>query len=128
MIQSYDVIIIGGGVIGCSVARELSRYDLKIALLEKSTDICSGQSRANTAIIHGGYDAKPGTKKAYYNLKGNQMFDQICGELDVPHEWNTSLVVSFGPEEDAQIAVSLLFGLFNGFMIAVFKMVFRDSK
>ncbi|MBQ6342318.1 MAG: NAD(P)/FAD-dependent oxidoreductase [Anaerolineaceae bacterium] len=114
MIQSYDVIIIGGGVIGCSVARELSRYDLKIALLEKSTDICSGQSRANTAIIHGGYDAKPGTKKAYYNLKGNQMFDQICGELDVPHEWNTSLVVSFGPEEDAQIQTLYDRGIQNG--------------
>lgn len=114
MIQSYDVIIIGGGVVGCSVARELSRYDLKIALLEKSTDICSGQSRANTAIIHGGYDAKPGTKKAYYNLKGNQMFDQICGELDVPHEWNTSLVVSFGPEEDAQIQTLYDRGIQNG--------------
>ncbi|MBR6089266.1 MAG: FAD-dependent oxidoreductase, partial [Anaerolineaceae bacterium] len=62
--SSYDVIIIGGGVIGCAVARELSRYDLRIALLEKSADICAGQSRANTAIIHGGYDAKPGTKKA----------------------------------------------------------------
>ena len=114
MIQSYDVIIIGGGVIGCSVARELSRYDLKIALLEKSTDICSGQSRANTAIIHGGYDAKPGTKKAYYNLKGNQMFDQICGELDVPHEWNTSLVVSFGPEEDDQFQTLYDRGIQNG--------------
>ena len=114
MIPSYDVIIIGGGVVGCATARELSRYNLKIALLEKSTDICSGQSRANTAIIHGGYDAKPGTKKAYYNLKGNQMFDQICGELDVPHEWNTSLVVSFGPEEDAQIQALYDRGIQNG--------------
>ena len=101
--SSYDVIIIGGGVVGCAAARELSRYDLKIALLEKSADICAGQSRANTAIIHGGYDAKPGTRKAYYNVKGNSMFDTVCGELDVPHEWNTSLVVSFAPEEDEQI-------------------------
>lgn len=100
---SYDVIIIGGGVVGCATARELSKFNLRIALLEKSTDICAGQSRANTAIIHGGYDAKPGTKKAYYNVKGNQMFNNICNELDVPYEWNTSLVVSFGSDEDAQI-------------------------
>ena len=63
---TYDVIVIGGGVVGCAVARELSKYDLHIALLEKAADICAGQSKANTAIIHGGYDAKPGTKKAYY--------------------------------------------------------------
>lgn len=111
---SYDVIVIGGGVVGCAVARELSRYELKIALLEKSADICAGQSRANTAIIHGGYDAKPGTRKAYYNLKGNQMFDTICGELDVPHEWNTSLVVSFAPEEDTQIDELYQRGIQNG--------------
>lgn len=99
----FDVIIIGGGVIGCATARELSKYDLKIALLEKGTDICSGQSRANTAIIHGGYDAKPGTRKAYYNVLGNDLFDTVCSELDVPYEWNTSLVVSFAEEEDAKI-------------------------
>ncbi len=111
---SYDVIVIGGGVVGCAAARELSRYNLKIALLEKSADICAGQSRANTAIIHGGYDAKPGTSKAYYNLKGNRMFDNICGELDVPYEWNTSLVVSFAPEEDPQIDELYQRGIQNG--------------
>ena len=62
--KSYDVIVIGGGVVGCAITRELSKYDLRIALLEKAADICAGQSKANTAIIHGGYDAKPGTKKA----------------------------------------------------------------
>ena len=114
METSYDVIVIGGGVVGCATARELSKYNLKIALLEKSVDICAGQSRANTAIIHGGYDAKPGTKKAYYNVKGNGMFDEICGELDVPHEWNTSLVVSFSQEEDPQIDELYQRGLLNG--------------
>lgn len=114
MDSSYDVIIIGGGVVGCAAARELSRYDLKIALLEKSADICAGQSRANTAIIHGGYDAKPGTKKALYNVKGNAMFDAVCGELDVPYTWNTSLVVSFSPDEDSQIHQLYERGIQNG--------------
>ena len=113
--SSYDVIIIGGGVIGCAVARELSRYDLRIALLEKSADICAGQSRANTAIIHGGYDAKPGTKKAYYNVKVNAMFQVVCNELDVPYDWNTSLVVSFGADGENE-AIDDLYarGLKNG--------------
>ena len=111
---SYDVIVIGGGVVGCAIARELSRYKLRTALLEKAADICAGQSKANTAIIHGGYDAKPGTHKAYYNVRGNQMFDTVCGELDVPYEWNTSLVVSFAPEEDAAIDELLERGKKNG--------------
>ncbi|WMJ85229.1 NAD(P)/FAD-dependent oxidoreductase [Oscillospiraceae bacterium LTW-04] len=94
-----DVIIIGGGVIGCSVARSLARYDLKIALLEKAADICEGQSKANTAIVHGGYDAKPHTLKAKYNVLGNQMFGTLCTELDVPLKWNTSLVVCFSEDD-----------------------------
>lgn len=111
---SYDVIVIGGGVVGCAIARELSRYKLRTALLEKAADICAGQSKANTAIIHGGYDAKPGTHKAYYNVKGNQLFDEVCGELDVPYEWNTSLVVSFAPDEDTAIPELLERGKKNG--------------
>ncbi len=101
--STYDVIVIGGGVVGCAIARELSKYDLRIALLEKAADICAGQSKANTAIIHGGYDAKPGTHKAYYNVLGNELFDTVCSELDVPYEWNTSLVVSFAEDEDKSI-------------------------
>lgn len=93
-----DVIIIGGGVIGCSVARRMAEYDLKIALLEKAADICEGQSKANTAIVHGGYDAKPHTLKAKYNVLGNQMFKKVCAELDVPLQWNTSLVVCFSED------------------------------
>ncbi len=93
-----DVLIIGGGVVGCGVARELSRYNLNIALLEKTDDISNGQSKANTAIIHGGYDAHPGTLKAKFNVLGNQMMDEVCEELDVPHKRNTSLVVSFDAE------------------------------
>ncbi len=102
-----DVIIIGGGVIGCAVARELSRYALDILLLEKTADICNGQSKANTAIVHGGFDAKPGTNKAKFNLRGNAMFERLCAELEVPFKRNTSLVVAF-EGEDARVLEELL--------------------
>lgn len=64
MENNYDVVVIGGGVTGAAVARELSRYDLKICLLEREEDVCSGTSKANSAIVHAGYDARPGTWKA----------------------------------------------------------------
>ncbi len=91
----YDVMIIGGGVVGCAVARFLSRFEAKTMLLEKTNDICNGQSKANTAIIHGGYDCKPNTLKAKFNVEGNAMFQQMHEELDFPIQWNTSLIVSF---------------------------------
>lgn len=93
-----DVIVIGGGAVGCATARNLSRFRLKTVLLEKASDICEGQSKANTAIVHGGYDAKPGTQKAKYNVLGNRMFQKVCSELDVPLKWNTSLVVTFSED------------------------------
>ena len=65
----YDVIVIGGGVVGCSILRELSKYDLKLALLEKEEDVCSGTSKANSGIVHAGYDAKEGTLKAKFNIR-----------------------------------------------------------
>ena len=91
----YDVVIIGGGVVGCATARELARFSLSIALLEKTEDVCNGQSKANTAIVHGGYDAAPGSNKAKFNVRGNGMFERITEELSVPFSRNGSLVVSF---------------------------------
>ena len=110
----FDVIIIGGGVVGCGVARELSRYNLSIALLEKTDDISNGQSKANTAIVHGGYDAHPGTIKAKFNVRGNQMMDHVCEELDVPLKHNTSLVVSFSPDDHNQLVALQKQGEING--------------
>ncbi len=110
----YDVIIIGGGVVGCAVARELSRYRCKTLLLEKTNDICNGQSKANTAILHGGYDAKPGTLKAKFNVLGNAMFDRLHEELDVPVQWNTSLVVSFQEDGHPMLEKLLQQGIDNG--------------
>ena len=110
----YDVIIIGGGVVGCAVARELSRYRCKTLLLEKTNDICNGQSKANTAILHGGYDAKPGTLKAKFNVLGNAMFDRLHEELDVPVQWNSSLVVSFSEDGHPMLEKLLQQGIDNG--------------
>lgn len=111
-----DCIVVGGGVIGCAVARELSRYKGKIVLLERTADICNGQSKANTAIVHGGYDAKPGTLKAKYNVMGNRLFPAVCAELDVPYQNNTSLVVSFSSSEEDHRHLEELYrrGLSNG--------------
>ena len=114
MNEIYDVIIIGGGVVGCGTARELMRRKAKVLLLEKTNDICNGQSKANTAVIHGGYDAKPGTLKAKFNVLGNAMFDQLHEELDVPVQWNTSLVVSFSEEGHASLEKLLDQGRQNG--------------
>ena len=102
----YDIIIIGAGVIGCAVARELSKYKANILVIEKNEDVCTGTSKANSAIIHSGYDAKNGTLKARFNVEGNRMMDQVCAELDVPFRRIGSLTVC--TEEDR---VSELFAL-----------------
>jgi len=89
----YDVAIIGAGVVGACAARELSRYDLNIVVLEKGYDVAVGASRANSGIIHAGYDALSGTLKAKYNIVGQQMFDKLAKELDFPFKRNGSLVI-----------------------------------
>ena len=109
-----NCIIIGGGIVGCATARELSKFDIKITLLEKTADICNGQSKANTAIVHAGHDAIPGTLKAKFNVLGNGMFDEICGELDVPFKRNTSLVVSFDENDDSKLEELMERGKQNG--------------
>ena len=80
----YDVIIIGAGVVGCALARKLSQYNGRIAVLEAAEDVSDGASKANSGIVHAGFDAKPGTKKAYYNVKGANMYARLAKELGVP--------------------------------------------
>ncbi len=109
-----DIIIIGGGVIGCSIARELSRYSADILLLEKGNDVSVGTSKANSGIVHGGHDAKPNSKKAYYNVKGNAMFDQLSEELDFPFRRNGSLVLCFDASQKEGLDELLERGKQNG--------------
>lgn len=94
----YDVAIIGGGVIGAATARELSRYQLKVCVLEKEEDVCCGTSKANSGIIHAGYDARPGTLMARLNVRGNEMMEKLAEELDVPWKKNGSLVLCLSEE------------------------------
>ena len=95
----YDVAVIGAGIIGCGVARELSRYNCKAVLIEKENDVAMGTTRANSAIIHAGYDPEPGTLMAKYNAPGNKMAGEICEELDVPFKRCGSFVLAFSEEE-----------------------------
>ena len=89
----YDVAIIGAGVIGSAIARELSRYNANICVIEKEEDVCNGTSKANSAIIHAGFDAKPGSLKAKLNVRGNELMDRLSEELDIPFKRNGSIVV-----------------------------------
>jgi len=94
----YDVTIIGAGIIGTSIARELSKFQLKTILVDKENDVANGTTKANSAIVHAGFDCKPGTVKAKMNVRGNQMYEQMCIELDVPYKKIGSLVVAFDEE------------------------------
>ena len=96
--MTYDVIVIGAGVSGAAVARELSRYQTEVCVLEKEEDVCCGTSKANSAIIHAGYDAEPGSNMAKMNVRGNAMMDELCRDLDIPFKRNGSLVVCIHEE------------------------------
>ena len=99
--QAFDVVVIGGGLLGCFAARNLCRWKLDTALLEAREDVCTGVSRANTAIVYPGFDHKPGTLKAEMCVRANAGFETLCRELDVPFHRCGSLMVSFGEKADA---------------------------
>lgn len=110
----YDIIIIGGGVTGCGIARELSRYKAKTVVIEKGNDVSVGTSKANSGIVHGGFDALPGTCKAKYNVAGNAMFDKLSKELDFPFIRNGSLVLCFDEAQRDGILKLYERGIENG--------------
>lgn len=91
----YDSVIIGAGVIGSAIARELARYDGKFLLLEKNEDVCTGTSKANSAIVHAGFDAKNGTLMAKMNVEGNARMDTVAFELDIPFKRCGAMVLCF---------------------------------
>ena len=95
----YDVAIIGGGVSGCAVARELSRCKVNVCVFEKEEDVCCGTSKANSGIVHAGYDAPEGSVKARMNLRGNELMETLAEELDIPFERNGSLVLCLRRED-----------------------------
>ncbi|MGN0713982.1 MAG: NAD(P)/FAD-dependent oxidoreductase [Anaerovoracaceae bacterium] len=113
-VNRKDVIIIGAGVTGCAIARELSRYKLDICVIEKESDICEGTSKANSGIVHGGFDAKPGSLKARLNVQGNAMMEELSKKLDFPFKRNGSMVVCQSAEEIPVLEELLQRGLTNG--------------
>ncbi len=110
----YDVAIIGAGVVGSAIARELSRYEAKICVIEREEDVCNGTSKANSAIIHAGFDAKPGSLKAKLNVRGNEMMDVLSKELDIPFTRNGSLVICTKSQEPKDLDALLEKGQSNG--------------
>ena len=110
----YDVIIAGGGVTGCAIARELSRYALDICLLEREEDVCSGTSKANSAIVHAGFDAAPGSMKAQMNVAGSRLMPDLARELDVPFRQNGSMVLCLSPDDRPALEALYRRGLTNG--------------
>lgn len=109
-----DIIIIGGGVVGCAVARLLSRYQADMALLEGASDVAEGASKANSGIVHAGFDAKPGTLKAKLNVEGARMYPALCAEVDVPYGQPGAMVLAFTEEERAHVQTLYEQGVANG--------------
>lgn len=110
----YDVAIIGGGVVGGMLARTLSSYKLKICILEKENDVAMGASKANSAIVHAGFDAEPGTLKAKLNVKGSEMMVRTAKELGVKYKRNGSLVAGFSDDDKKKIEELYDRGVKNG--------------
>lgn len=110
----YDVLIIGAGVIGCALARELGRWQLKVAVCEKNSDVADGASKANSAVVHSGHSAAPGSEMARLNVAGNLLYDQLCQDLNVPLQRNGSLNVAFTEEEVTSLRQLMRDGEKNG--------------
>lgn len=112
--ERYDVAVLGGGLLGCFMARELRRHPLKVALVEAREDVCTGISRANTAIVYTGCDTKPGTLKTRLCVAACKGFGDLCRELGVPFARRGSLMVSYGPNADQTLQRKMIQGMENG--------------
>lgn len=114
MRKMYDVLIIGAGVSGAASARELSRYNVNVCVLEKEEDVCCGTSKANSAIVHAGYDAENGSLMAKLNVQGNEMMEQLSKDLDFPFKRNGSLVICRAEEDMPNLQALYERGVKNG--------------
>jgi len=112
--ERYDVVIVGAGLLGCFAARSLSRYDLRILVLERREDVCTGISKANTGIVYAGYDNKPDTLKAKLCVKANAGFADLCRELGVNFVRRGSLMIARGPRAQGILEGKFTQGLANG--------------
>lgn len=109
-----DVIIIGAGIIGCATARELSRYNVDVLVLERHNDVSCGASKANSGIVHAGFDAHPGTQKAFFNVVGARMYENLSKELDFPYIKNGAYVLNFSKDGQAKLEELYNQGVENG--------------
>jgi glycerol-3-phosphate dehydrogenase len=112
--KRFDVIIIGGGAVGCAIAYVLSKYDLRIALLERHPDVAMGTSGKNSAVVHAGFNNKPGSLMAKLCVEGNKRFSSLCKTLDVPYKRTGKLVVGFNNDDMVIIDQIIADGVKNG--------------
>ena len=112
--MKYDVAVVGAGVVGALISRELSKYDIRVALLEKCNDVAMGTTKANSAIVHGGFDAANGTLKAKLNVRGTELMPKLCSDMAVPYRNNGSLVLAFSEEEMEHVRTLYERGVKNG--------------
>lgn len=110
----FDCVVIGAGVVGGFVARELTKYKLSVCIVEREGDVAMGATRANSAIVHAGFDAKEGTLKAKFNVLGSEMMESVCAQLGVKYKRNGSLVVGFNDEDAATLHSLIERGRTNG--------------
>ena len=121
----FDVAVIGCGVVGSLIARELTKYTDSVCILEKGSDVALGATRANSAIVHAGYDAKEGSLKARMNVRGSKMMAEVCRELGVKYKNNGSLVVGFNEEDEATLKELCERGKTNG--VDGVRVIYRDE-
>ena len=119
MIQSEnpnysDILIAGSGITGVSLARELSRYEVSVTVIDRGCDIAEGATKANSGIVHAGYDALPGSRKAYFNVRGASMFPDLCEALSVPYRKCGALVIGFDPSDFRTLKELYHRGIQNG--------------
>lgn len=121
----FDFVVIGAGVIGGMVARELTKYTNSVCILERGADVSLGATRANSAIVHAGFDAAPGSLKARLNVRGSKMMAEVCSDLGVKYKNNGSLVVGFNEEDEKTLIELCQRGITNG--VDGVKVIYREE-